>query len=134
MRSPYPLNLRSSSAIKKPSSDSFKIFILLIAFLLKPSLKSNIQVPCLFPRPTLPLNWCNWARPNLFAFSIIIRFALGKSIPTSITVVDTNIDIFFSKNFFKIFCFSSFFNAPWIKPTLFLNFFSIISNFFLTDE
>ena len=31
------------------------------------------------------------------AFSIIIKFALGKSIPTSITVVETNIEIFDNK-------------------------------------
>ena len=54
------------------------------------------------PRPTLPLNWWSWDSPNLFAFSIIIKFAFGKSIPTSITVVETNIEISFFKNLFKI--------------------------------
>ena len=65
---------------------------------------------------------------------MIIKFAFGKSTPTSITVVETNIDIFFSKNFFKTFCFSPFSNAPCISPTLFLNLFLINSNFFVADE
>ena len=60
---------------------------------------------------------------------MMIKLAFGKSIPTSITVVDTRIEIF-SKNFFKINCFSSLSKAPCIRPTLFLNFLSISSNFF----
>ena len=51
--------------------------------------------------------------------------------PTSITVVETSIDIFLSKKSSKIFCFSSLSKPPCIRPTLLLNFFSIISNFFL---
>ena len=41
--------------------------------------------------------------PNLLEFSIIITFALGKSIPTSITVVDTSISIVFLKKAKEIF-------------------------------
>ena len=98
--------------MKKPSFEFLRIFILLMAFLDNPSLYNKIQLPCLSPLPTRPLNWCSWASPNLFAFSIIIKFALGKSIPTSMTVVDTSIDIFLSKKFFKISSFSSFFKPP----------------------
>ena len=134
MRSPKPLNFKSSSAIKKPSSDSFKILILLIAFLLKPSLNNKMHLPCFSPLPTLPLNWWSWASPNLFAFSTIIKFAFGKSIPTSITVVDTSIDKSLFKNFFKTFSFSFFSKAPWIKPTLFGNFLFIKSYFFFAEE
>ena len=54
--------------------------------------------------------------------------------PTSITVVETSIDIFLSKKSSKIFCFSSLSKPPCIRPTLLLNFFSIISNFFFADE
>ena len=103
-RSPYPRNFKSSSAIKNPSFEFFKILILFIAFLLRPSLNNSMQVPCSTPLPTLPLNWCNWANPNLLAFSIIIKLAFGKSIPTSITVVETRIDIFCNKNFLIIVC------------------------------
>ena len=84
----------------------------MIAFLLNPSLNSKIHVPWASPLPTLPLNWCNCESPNLFAFSMIIKFALGKSIPTSITVVETSIKIFFFKNLSKTISFSSLFSAP----------------------
>ena len=51
------------------------------------------------PRPTLPLNWWSWESPNLFAFSITITLALGKSIPTSIIVVETKIlNLLFKKS------------------------------------
>ena len=50
------------------------------------------------------------------------------------TVVETSIDIFFVKNFLKIFSFSSFSKPPCIRPTLPGNFLLIISNFFLADE
>jgi hypothetical protein len=46
------------------------------------------------------------------AFSIIIKFALGKSMPTSITVVETSIDISLLRNFFKTFSFSILSKAP----------------------
>ena len=48
----------------------------------------------------------------------MIKFALGKSIPTSITVVDTKIKIFLFRKFCKIFSFSSFSNDPCMRPTL----------------
>ena len=134
IKSPNPLNFKSSSAIKKPSSDSLRTLIRLIAFLLSPSLNNKIQVPCLPPLPTLPLNWCNCAKPNLLAFSIIIKFALGKSIPTSITVVETSIERSLFKNFFNTVCLSSLSKEPWIKPTLFGNFLLIKLNFFFVEE
>ena len=59
-----------------------------------------MQFPCSLPLPTLPLNWCNWDKPNLFEFSIIMRLAFGKSIPTSITVVETKISIFLLRKSF----------------------------------
>ena len=37
-------------------------------------------------------------KPNLLAFSIIITLAFGKSIPTSIIVVETNIEYFLLRN------------------------------------
>ena len=64
----------------------------------------------------------------------MIKLALGKSIPTSITVVETSIDIFFLRNSFKTFSFSFLSKAPWINPTLFGNFWLIKSNFFLAEE
>ena len=66
-----------------------------------------MQLACFTPRPTLPLNWCNCDNPNLLAFSIMITLALGKSIPTSIIVVETKIEYSFFKNLFNISSFSS---------------------------
>ena len=42
------------------------------------------------PRPTLPLNWWSWLKPNRSAFSITIVVAFATSMPTSITVVATS--------------------------------------------
>jgi len=86
----------------KPSFEFFNMLILFLAFVLKLVLKINIHVACFDPLPTLPLNWCNWDRPNLLAFSIMIKFAFGKSIPTSIIVVDTNILYSLFRNLFNI--------------------------------
>ena len=44
------------SFIRDPFSNYFKILILLTAFLLNPSLKSNMHIPCLSLLPTLPLS------------------------------------------------------------------------------
>ena len=51
--------------------------------------------------------------------------------PTSITVVETSIEISFFKNLFKTSSLSVLSKAPWISPTLLGNFLLIISNFFL---
>ena len=96
-------------------------------------INNKIHTPCFLPLPTLPRNWCNCARPNLLAFSIIIKLALGKSIPTSITVVETKIKISLFRNLFRIMFFSSLSNAPCISPTLFGNRLFIISYFFFAD-
>ena len=61
-------------------------------------------------------------------------FALGKSIPTSITVVDTKISIFLFMNLLRTIAFSSFDNEPCINPTLPGNFLLIVSNFFFAEE
>ena len=42
-------------------------------------------------RPTLPLIWYNWLKPNLSASKIIKVLALGISIPVSIIVVHIKI-------------------------------------------
>ena len=93
--SPEPLSSKSFSAILKPSSVVVIVFILslTIAELL---LYFSIQYDLNSPLPTLPLNWCNCAKPNLSAFSITIMFAFGTSTPTSITVVEISMLILFS--------------------------------------
>ena len=84
-----------------------------------PPLHFNIQYDSYSPLPTLPLNWCNWANPNLSAFSITIKLALGTSTPTSITVVDTNISISPSLNLIIISSFSFGFIFPCKHSTLY---------------
>ena len=51
-----------------------------------------------------------------------ITLAFGKSIPTSITVVETSISIDLFRKFLRTTSFSSFVSPPWIKPTFFENF------------
>ena len=99
------------------------MFILFFAFSLKFDLKIKIQLLSTAPLPTLPLNWWSWDKPYLFAFSITITLALGKSIPTSITVVDTRTSIFLFKKRSKTSFFFSFSNDPWINPILSLKYF-----------
>ena len=48
---------------------------------------------------------------------MMITFALGKSIPTSITVVETNILSLWFRNLFKIVSFSSISVFPCSKAT-----------------
>ena len=110
---------------------SFKILILFFALSLKLDLNIKIQVESLSPLPTLPRNWWSWESPNLLAFSIIITFAFGKSIPTSIMVVETSIWNFLFKNLFRIFSFSWLSVFPWISATFSGNFFLRYSNFLI---
>ena len=69
----------------------------------------NLQLKDTLYRPdqtTVEAVTQDWDKPNLLAFSITMTFAFGKSIPTSITVVETIISIFLFKNSFSIFSFS----------------------------
>ena len=68
--------------------------------------------------PTLPLNWCIWANPNLSAHSITIIVASGTSTPTSITVVATRILLSPDLNSFIDVSLSIWFCFPWINETL----------------
>ena len=65
---------------------------------------------------------------------MIIIFAFGKSIPTSITVVETKISIFLFKKLFKTESFSFLSNSPCNKPTFSLNFLERSSNLFIAAE
>ena len=97
-RLPAPLISKSLIAILKPEPNSVNSFI---AFNLLSATSDNslsllyviYAYPCLSERPTLPLIWYSWAKPNLSAFSTIIVFAFGISIPDSNIVVQTNTSI-----------------------------------------
>ena len=63
-----------------------------------------------------------------------MTFAFGKSIPTSITVVDTNISIFFFKKLFKLYFFHLFANCHELNPTFLVNVFDKRLYFFTAAE
>ena len=94
-RLPAPLISKSLIAILKPEPNSVNSFI---AFsLLSASSESILSFlyvmyayACLSDLPTLPLIWYSAANPILSAFSTIIVFAFGMSIPDSNIVVQTN--------------------------------------------
>ena len=114
---PAPLISRSLIAILNPEPNCVNSFI---AFnLLSATSVNNFSLlyviyayPCLFDLPTLPLIWYNCANPILSAFSTIMVFAFGISIPDSKIVVHTKTFVFLS---IKSFIISSIF-APVICP------------------
>ncbi len=106
-KSPPPLNLKSSSLIRKPSLVFSIIFNLSLSLL-----PINTQYEVNSFLPTLPLNWCNVDIPNKFALCITIIVAFLTSTPTSITVVLINISISLFKNLFITSSFSLDFILP----------------------
>ena len=95
---PAPLISKSLMAILNPEPNSVNSFI---AFNLLSATSDNslsllyvtYAYPCLSERPTLPRIWYNWASPSLSAFSTIIVFAFGISIPDSKIVVQTSTSV-----------------------------------------
>jgi hypothetical protein len=63
----------------------------------------------------------------------MITLALGKSIPTSIIVVETKIEYFLLRNLFNISSFSSFSIFPCSSATLFGKI-SLRNLYFVTDD
>ena len=100
---PAPLISRSLIAILKPEPNSVNSFI---AFSLLSATSDNSLLrlyviyayACLLLLPTLPLIWYSCDNPSLSAFSTIIVFAFGISIPDSKIVVQTNTSISFEIN------------------------------------
>ena len=116
-RLPAPLISKSLIAILNPDPNSVNSFI---AFNLLSATSASIlsflyvmyAYPCLLLLPTLPLIWYSCANPILSAFSTIIVFAFGMSIPDSSIVVHTNTFVFFSINS----CIMSSISFPVILP------------------
>src|SRR5215211_1340603 len=86
---PSPRMRRSSLASSKPS-----LVRAMASMRARPSSvrgsANRMHSPGARPRPTRPLSWWSWDRPNRSASSISITVALGTSTPTSITVVETS--------------------------------------------